>query len=880
MSSPTILIRSVSITTNPFGETTDIRLDPPGLNIYSQWTYDDAGRISTFIDPTGATTTWEHDELGRVSKLTLPGGATWQYTYDVVGRRIEQTMPSGTRVTQTLNANGQPSKLECTAVAGVDPVPPHDFVYDVLGRLVRAKLPAGAVERRYDSVGRLIQETAQGETIRLSYDDVSGDVDLEFPDGRCERTHHDPTGRPTSVTLQTPGAALGGIAGEVLAAIEFAGHPTKIAHSNGIETTLTYDRPGRLVSMKHSRAGVLLDGYRARYDERNRRAVVQLTGNPTRSTLHDFDARDRLTQARWGFPLQPLPEIAALADHTTAITAAKAAATAVAATTTETYVLDQADARRQRTRTAGGAAPSVGINVLGPDHRIVTADGNPITHHPDGARATDTHQHYDIDALGRVVRVHDATTGAVTAEFAYDALSRVAAGSLTGTAFMHWFLGTTWIQEARGVGEIRQATPHPLWSQPLSVTDSADTLFIHPDEGLSTLCVTDAAGTVRERHRYGPFGAPELFAGDGVTSLAPVNAASEPRWRGMPLNSAIGLYTSRERLYDPDLGVFLEPDPLLYLDSPSPWVYATHNPIDFADPTGYGKTSIGHDNVDGNGAPKPESPYLNPGGAGIVISKLNRPGLVLRVPDTYDFVKLRAYQRGIIDERIGRNGGSEAPTGNRRGTPKQEWAKSEFWRRQNSRRFWKLPEFSPSGKQWHADHIIELQHDLWGTSGDFPEDYRAQEGSLNEQEGRQSFPLQKDNPFGVPARAVVRASEANRWYNSPFLRKSSNYAGKAATLYGVVQSGIYIGEAVLADVHQGTAGEQTLAAVAHEAGGWVGAVAGASEAAPLGAICGPAAWFCIPVAGLAGGLAGYLVVSSAVDTTVYVGKIGVDAVVR
>ncbi|MDH6291872.1 HYD1 signature containing ADP-ribosyltransferase family protein [Rhodococcus opacus] len=583
-----------TITTNPFGEITSTRLDPGGLNIYSQWTYDDAGRISTFTDPTGAITTWEHDELGRVHKLTLPGGATWQYTYDVVGRRIEQTMPSGTRVTQTLNAHGQPSKLECTAVAGVDPVPPHEFVYDVLGRLISAELPAGAVERRYDSVGRLIQETARGETIRLSYNDVSGDIDLEFPDGRRELTHHDATGRPTSVTLETPGAALGGIAGDILAAIEYAGHPTKIAHSNGVDTTLTYDRPGRLVSIEHSRAGVLLDGYRARYDERNRRAVVQLTGNPTRNTLHDFDARDRLTQARWGFPLAPLPEIAAPADHTTAITAAKAAATAAAATTTtETYILDQADARKRRTRTAAGAAPSVDINVLGPDHRIVTAAGNPITHHPDGPRATDTHQNYDIDALGRIVRVRDATTGAVTAEFTYDALSRVATGSLAGTPFMRSFLGTTWIQETRGgVGEVRQTTPHPLWPQPLSVTDSANTLFIHPDEGLSTLCITDAAGTVQERHRYGPFGTPELFEGDGVTPVAPVNAVPEPRWRGMPLNSGIGLYTSTQRLYDPAFGLFLAPDPLLYVDSPSQWVFATHNPVDFTDYTGFAKTPV------------------------------------------------------------------------------------------------------------------------------------------------------------------------------------------------------------------------------------------------------------------------------------------------
>jgi RHS repeat-associated protein len=237
--------------------------------------------------------------------------------------------------------------------------------------------------------------------------------------------------------------------------------------------------------------------------------------------------------------------------------------------------------------------------VLGPDHRIVTAAGNPITHHPDGPRATDTHQHYDIDALGRIVRVRDATTGAVTAEFTYDALSRAATGDLAGTAFKRSFLGTTLIQETRGAAdEVRQATPHPLWAQPLSVSDSANTFFIHPDEGLSTLCVTDATGTVQERHRYGPFGAPRLYEGDGVTSLAPGDAASEPRWRGMPLINAIGLYASTQRLYDPDLGVFLDRDPRLYVDSPSLWVFAAGNPVDFADPQGSAKSPIGNTQIE------------------------------------------------------------------------------------------------------------------------------------------------------------------------------------------------------------------------------------------------------------------------------------------
>ena len=580
------------VATSPFGETTSILLDPGGLNIFSKWVYDDAGQLSEFIDPTGATTTWGYDRLGRRSQLTLPDGSSWRTSYNLPGRRVEQTMPSGTRIVQELEFNGQPTSLECFAGPGVETVSVHKFDYDALGRLVLATHRTGTIKRRYDSIGRLLEETAGSQTIGLHYNDLTGDVDLIYPDGRRERTRHDSTGRPTLVTLETSGTALAGTAGEELAAISYAVDPTRIIHSNGVETILSYDRPGRLVSIDHVRGAELLDGYRARYDERERRVVVQLAGEPFQTSLNHFDTHDRLDETRSGFPFPPLPHVITPADHAAAITAATIAA--AAASFTETYQLDAADGRQQRTRTTHGSPPVTDTNLLGPDHRILSAAGHPITHHADGPRATDDQRRYDVDALGRVVRISDVGSGTVLATFSYDALARPATGTVAGAAFARTFLGEAWVHETRGVSEaVRQATPHPLWPQPLQVRDAVDTLFIHPDEGLSTLCVTDAAGTVRERHRYGPFGEPGLFAGDGATALSPDAASPEPRWRGMPLISALGLYASTQRLYDPELGVFLARDPALYIDSASPWVFAAHDPVNHLDPSGRSKSPLG-----------------------------------------------------------------------------------------------------------------------------------------------------------------------------------------------------------------------------------------------------------------------------------------------
>jgi RHS repeat-associated protein len=253
-------------------------------------------------------------------------------------------------------------------------------------------------------------------------------------------------------------------------------------------------------------------------------------------------------------------------------------------------LLDRSDSRIALTKVIGGGPQTVAINQLGPDHRILTFAGLPFTYHVDGHRATDGEHAFDVDALGRIVRVH-ALDGTTLAEFGYDALSRLANGAINGESFSRSFAGDRWIEEARGAnGSIRQASQHPLWEQSLCITEQASTFYVHSNAGLSTSCVVDSLGTVREKHRYGPFGIPEVLDGDGNLQIGPMAAAVEPHWRGMAFVAGLGLYLTPQRAYDPKCGVFLARDPLLFRDSASPYAYACHNPVDFSDSTGWDKS--------------------------------------------------------------------------------------------------------------------------------------------------------------------------------------------------------------------------------------------------------------------------------------------------
>jgi len=181
----------------------------------------------------------------------------------------------------------------------------------------------------------------------------------------------------------------------------------------------------------------------------------------------------------------------------------------------------------------------------------------------------------------------------------------VSAGVVGGTSFERWFAGAARIQEVSGGGGglEKQYSAHPLWPAPFAVVDAAGPAYVHQDQGGSTLCVTDAGGAVIERHRYDVFGESAAFAADGVTPLTSLK--TEPWWRGMPALGTTTLFRTPHRLYDSQLGVFTSRDPLLYADSPSPYAYAAHNPVDFADPSGLAKAPLGKSSAPSNTVEQP-----------------------------------------------------------------------------------------------------------------------------------------------------------------------------------------------------------------------------------------------------------------------------------
>ena len=163
--------------------------------------YDSFGRISNIVNQTGNLSQsqyYVYDKFGRVIKDSLSTGKTTTYTY---GKDFD-----GWLNTISINEDGRITKKS----------------YDVWGGLVHVDdAIGGTTDYRYNSNGKPSEITSNGSCVLLEYDEVGNRISMTDPDAGTMTYEYAADGR---ILKQKDG--------------------------RGIETTITYDKLGRVSSTK------------------------------------------------------------------------------------------------------------------------------------------------------------------------------------------------------------------------------------------------------------------------------------------------------------------------------------------------------------------------------------------------------------------------------------------------------------------------------------------------------------------------------------------------------------------------------------------------------------------------------------------------------
>jgi RHS repeat-associated protein len=535
----------------------------------AQWTYDAHDRPLTGEDQNSHTTSYVYNGFGDVIQQTSPDTGTTVYHYDNNGNLTSKTDALGIVTNQLFDKLDR--VLYTTYPA--DPSETAYFNYDQtgtgysfgIGRLTSVQDPIGTLTRAYDERGNLLTEkrTNVGATstwtTSYTYNPASRTLSTTYPDGTVVNFAYDGPGRVYLMSATPAGASSATTIAPNINHFPF-GPLQYISYGNGMTETWFFDLDYRVTGISGnigSISGTRVMDLNYAYDAANNVKTITDLVNSANSQTLGYDVLNRINTAVSGtggygsytYTFDPVGNLSSLKIGSSTTSYSYASGTnhlsAIGSTTVSTNANGNITGAPI---VGGGTAATFSYNNA---NRLWSASGGGITN-------ALTAIYYD--AFGQ--RFSKAN-GMGTVQYFYDQKGELIAENYGGTYTDYVYvdgipLAVISPTASPAANQIAYVTTDRIGT-PQMVFNSAST-------------PTNIWGIT-----YQPFGQ------GGLPTSSIVNDIRLP---GQTYDAETGFHYNLNRDYMPNLGRYLEADPIGLGGGLNPYLYAGGNPGKYTDRLG------------------------------------------------------------------------------------------------------------------------------------------------------------------------------------------------------------------------------------------------------------------------------------------------------
>jgi len=486
------------------------------------------------------TTDYEYDERGLVTKMTDARGVNVDYVYDDAGRLLSEDYSGGTSDDVTYEYDQGPYGI---------------------GRLTAVVEGFGRTDYGYSPLGFLTSETRtlDGQTYTTGYThDLAGNVlTTTYPSGLTVELTRDSLARIEDIDLvRADGTRVDILSGSTYRPY---GGVTRATYGDGNVLDITYDGSDRATRLTRGQGGSALMDIGFTHDKSGNITGMQDYVRPNRSQTFIYDELSRLTEATGAYR-------------------------------NIDYSYNERGDRRFRTiKRANGQVVNKLVTDVEPGTARISSikrNGAPyrqFTYAASGQITSDTKNGVvmamTLNARGRMASV--TRDGVAVADYGYDVNQHRVSKTLADGSVIHYHYDAQGRMMAETDGLTGATIRDYIWFglSPVAVDSAADGLhYIHTDHLGRPAFVTDPSGTsVWDGGITTPFGYSLGVVGTFTQKLM---------FPGQYRDEETGYDQNWNRTYDPELGRYLQSDPIGLAGGLNRYAYVGGNPVMRVDPTG------------------------------------------------------------------------------------------------------------------------------------------------------------------------------------------------------------------------------------------------------------------------------------------------------